>query len=77
MVVFLFALSGERFGKPSRFSELIPQAEFISVEENRQFQACAGTDLFILLFYNSKCHFELAAQPLILLSWKQLRRRMC
>lgn len=64
MVVFFIALSVERFGKPSRFSEFNPQTEFTSVEENRQFQACAGTDLFILLSPNSKFHFELAAQLL-------------
>lgn len=37
------------------FLNFIPQTEFTSVEENRQFQGLsAGTDLFILLFHNSK-----------------------
>jgi len=40
----------ERFGKPFGFSEWNPQAEFISVEENRAFRGYDGTHLFNLLF---------------------------
>ena len=60
-MTFLLKGSGNK-----AFPEWNPQSGLCPLEENRQFQACAETDLFILLSHNSKFHFELATQPLIL-----------
>ena len=48
------------YGAQGQSPAFHPQTEFTSVEENRQFQACAGTDLFIPLSPNLKACFQVS-----------------